>query len=207
MNEFRRGLLVVYGLLLVVACVVAAGLAWDEGRQVDIDLVNFRSVAYIDVHGGTRLAFTLLVALVALLGLLTVLIALLPSGARGRALRVIGPGGERVEIAVGALEMNLREEIECLPDVVQAWPHVRLGGKAVHSDIAVSIQPGANIAYVTGAVAHTAVAVLKEQAAPLAVHRPNISINPGTAEAEPGAPATPAPPPQGGYDAYGARDD
>ena len=213
MNEFRRGLLVVYGLLLVAACLAVIGLAWDEGRQFDIDLTNFRSVAYVEVSGGARLAFTFFLALVAFVGLLSVFIALLPSGARARSLRVTGPGGEQVEITVSALEMNLREEVEGLPDVVQAWPRVRLGGKAVHTENVVSIQPGANIAYVTGAVAHTAMAMLREQAAPLDVRRPSISVNaaapPEGGQAGAGPPAAPetAAAPATGYDAYGARDD
>lgn len=213
MNDVRRGLLVLYGLLLVVACVAVIGLVWDEGRQFDIDLTNFRAVAFVDVTGGARLAFTVFMGLLASLGLLTVMIALIPSGggARARALHVTGPGGERVEITASALEMNLRNEVEGLPDVVQAWPRVRFGGKAVHTDIAVSIQPGANIAYVSGAAAHTATAMLKDLAAPLAVHRPTITITPAAPVHEPEPaeerPGQPPMPPATGYDAFGGRDD
>jgi len=194
-SDLRRVLLAAYGVLFALAAVGLAALAWDRGSQLDIDLANFRAVAFVDTTGATRAAFTALMAVFALLGLVTAVVALLPDGPRGRAVRLRTPSGQFVEVTAAALEANLRDLLEQLPDVAAALVRVTFGRGAAHTSVAVEIQPGANIAYVTAAVAHAAAALLRDQAPGLAVARPEVRIDSSGPGAGPLAPSSPGGPP------------
>jgi hypothetical protein len=196
MNGLRRALLAAYGVLLALAAVAMAALAWDGGSQLDIDLSNFRAVSFIDTTGATRAAFTALMAVLALLGLFTAAVAFLPDGPRGRAVRLRTPSGQVVEVTAAAMEANLRELLEQLPDVTSALARITFGRGVAHTSVSVEIQPGANIAYVNAAVAHAAAALLRDQAPGLVVARPEVRID----SSGPGAPPV-APTPPGGQPA------
>jgi hypothetical protein len=201
MTGLQRSLLVAYGCALILLAAGVTALAWDSGSQLDVDLEQFRAVAFIDAEGSVRAAFTALMLVVALVGGVTVATALMrPAGPRARVVRLKTPAGDTVEITAEALERHLREELHQLPDVAEAWPRVRLGGGAVAADVTVIMHPDANLAFVSNAVAHTTVAYLREHAGTLAVHRPTVRVSaegsPAPGVSGPGASrAAPPPPP------------
>jgi len=179
MRLLRRVLLAVYSVLFVAACVGLAVLAWNQDRQLDISPDDFRFVAFISADDPAKWLFTLLMAALALFGLLTFIAALTPDRARGSRgkLRMRQAEGGTVEVTSGAIEGMLRDELERLPEIRQADPHVRLGrGGSVDTDVSAVIEPSASIAHVTNLVAVTTASTLREQVGVTNVRRPNVRI-------------------------------
>jgi hypothetical protein len=177
-NPLRRTLLVVYSLLLLAACAGLAVLAWNEDQQLDLDIGDFNLVAFIAADDAEKVALTAVLGVVALFSVLSVLVAVAgdtPGRRRGN-LRIRQSDGGTVEVTAVALEGIIRAELEALPDVRQATPRVRVDGGAVDSEVDVAIEPSANIAHVTSAVAGATARALREQVGVAEVHRPNIRI-------------------------------
>lgn len=190
MNALRRIVLAVYSLLLVAACAGLGLLAWNQDKQLDIDLENFRLTAAI-VSGDTeKWLFTAFLACIGLFGILTFLLAFMRTQSRGRGgtLRLRQADGGTVEVTADALEALIRDELERLPEIREADPEVRLVKDAVSTDITTVIEPNVSIAHVTNLVAVTTASTLREQVGVTNVRRPNVRILYDEANARPMAP-------------------
>ncbi len=181
MNGLRRAFLVLYSLLLIAAAGGLIALAWNQDRKLDLNVSDFNLQAFI-VSGDTeKWMLTIVLAVIALLGFLTLLLAVTRGGQRGGAkgtLRMRQSDGGTVEVTSGAIENLLREELERLPDVRSVSPRVRIGsGGAVETSIDAAIEPNASIAAVTNELGQGVASVLREQVGVTNVRRPNIRIS------------------------------
>jgi|GEM_PF-3417377 len=190
MNALRRIVLAVYSVLLVAACLGLALLAWNQDKQLDIDLENFRLTAAITSGDTEKWLFTAFLVCVGLFGVLTLVLAFLRdrAGSGRGTLRLRQADGGTVEVTAGALEALIRDELERLPEIRQADPEVRVVKDAVSTDITTVIEPNVSIAHVTNLVAVTTASTLREQVGVTNVRRPNVRILYDEAAARPVAP-------------------
>jgi hypothetical protein len=182
MKDLQRGLLVFYSLLLIGACVLCATLVWDQTRQLDIDLGAFRITAGITSGDTERLLFTLMLICIGFFAALSMAIAVIPMERYRPTLRIRQPNGADVEVAPPAMEAVLRDELERLPDVRQAYPVVRFTRDEVEAHLTVFLEPYATISHVAHAVQHTAEETLRERFHVTRLRRPGIHISYEVAE-------------------------
>ncbi len=178
MTTLERTLLAAYSLLLVAMAVGLTALAWDQGRQLDLDLGEFRLTSAITSGVGAKWAFSLVMALVGLFGGLTLALALRPVPGPGKGiLRLRQQDGTVVEVSAATLERRLREELELLPDVAAASARIRLWKTAIDPDIAITPAAGSHPSYIAGAVVHTTLAFLETAAPGATVRRPTLRVD------------------------------
>ncbi len=174
----ERTLLAAYSLLIVGLVVGLTALAWDQGRQLDLDLGEFRLTSAITSSVAAKWAFSMVMALVALFGALTLAIALRPSPGPGKGvLRLRQDDGTVVEVSAATLEWRLREELERLPDVATASTRIRLWKTTIDPDIAITPAPGSHPSYIASAVVHTAIAFLEAAAPGAGIRRPTLRVD------------------------------
>jgi hypothetical protein len=193
MDDWRRALLAFYSLLFAGLAALLIVLAWDGDSQLDLDLSGFRLVSFIETSGADRLLFTGLMFFIAWFALITLAMAVFREKPRYRdELVVSGPEGT-VTLTRDAVSAVLREEIEMLPVVREAFPAVRFTKDAVETDITLVLEPGANLSHAVNAVTLTAGRTISERFGARLLP-PGISVASGRGEA--GSTAfTPPPPP------------
>ena len=195
MSDLRRVALAIYSALALALCLGLVALAWDEGRQLDLDLGNFRLVSFIDAGTAAKWMFTVVLGLFAALAGLTFVLAAFPeSRARRGTVQLKQPGGARIEVDTGTLETIVKEEVERLPDVRLAQARVRVEGNALETDLAMIVEHGANIAHVSAAAAHTAASALAGQTGEAEVRRPTVRVSYDSLAAIPIGAGPPPPP-------------
>ena len=178
MTPLDRTLLAAYSLLIIALAVGLTALAWDQGRQLDLDLGGFRLTSAITSSAGAKWAFSLVTALVGLFGALTLAVALRPVPGPGKGvLRLRQEDGAVVEVSAAALERRLREELERLPDVAAASTRIRLWKTTIDPNVAITPAPGGHPSYISGAVVHTTLAVLEAAAPGATVRRPTLRVD------------------------------
>jgi len=193
MNDWRRSLLAVYSLLIVGFAALLVVLAWNDGKQLDIDLGGFRLVSFIDADGADRILFTGLMFFIAWFALMSFVIALLPDRPRYSDRLVVRMGDGEMTLTAPMVATIIREEVERLPLARQALATVRFTKDAVEPDITVVVAPGAAVSHVVNAVQITARQTLEDRFG-VKVLQPGVSI----ASAAPGSddvPYAPPPPP------------
>ena len=190
MNTWRRSLLAGYSLLTVALLGVLAALAWNQSRQLDIDLGGFRMTAGVLAGDAEKILFTLLAGMLALFALATFAIAVAPDEQRkARRLRTRDANGLVVELEAGTLESVVNRELARLPDVRGVTSTVAFVGPVVETEIAVDVGSGANLKALTGAVHHTYAAALQEAFGLRNLPPPTILVGePGPSEDPGGAP-------------------
>jgi hypothetical protein len=152
MNDWRRGLLAGYSLLLVGFSVLMIVLAWNEGRQLDIDLGGFRLVSFIDTGGANRVLFTGLMFFIAWFALITFVVALVADRPRYRDTLVVRMADGKVTLTADMVATMIREEVERLPSVRQAFVAVRFNHDRVEPDITLVLEPGSRVDHTVNAV-------------------------------------------------------
>ncbi len=199
MNVLARFYLAIYGLLLIAACGGLIALSFAENEKLDVSIGDYNLQALVITSDGARIAVTVMLVAVALLGAISLLIAFVPwhRGDHDTTVRIQRGGGGTVEITTGAIERTLADELRPLPGVREASPVVRVRGGTVESDITVSIDPGANIAEVTATVAEATGSVLREQIGATQVRRPTIRITYDEIEVRHPVARRPVSPPEG----------
>jgi len=193
MNVLRRGLLAFYSILLVAAAGGLIALAYNQDQKLDITVRHFNVQAFITSSTGEKWAFIVVMAVVIIFGLFCLMVAFMQAEEppEKRSLRLHQADGGTVEVTAAALESLLRDQLEQLPEITRADPHVRMRGGAVESDIGVVTDPGTSIASVTAAVAETTARTFREMVGVTHIRRPHVRIQHEPA----GVPATPAPAP------------
>src|SRR4051794_25847972 len=178
MNGLRRTLLVVYSMLLIAAAAGLIALTWNDDRKLDLSLGDFNLQAFVAASDNARIAATAVLAIVALIGVVSILLAFQRGERVSRGMvRLRQADGGTVEVSPSTLEGILRDDLERLSMVREATPKVRVSGGAVESDIAVTIEQGASIAQVTNTIAQATAQTLREQVGATTIRRPNIRIN------------------------------
>ena len=195
MSNLHRWLLAFYSALVIGGCAGVALLAWEQNRQLDIDLNGFRLVSSITSGNAEKWAFLFLVAVIAAFALLTLLIAVFPPGQAKRGVfRLRQPGGGVVEVTSTSLETVLRDELGRLPDVREVTARVSMVDGVIQPDVSIVIEPAAQIAHVAAAVVHVTVEALRERVGITEVRRPGVHVTyQEWDEPEPAAPGTVAP--------------
>ena len=187
MNGLRRLLLAAYSLLFAAVCVGLGALAWNQDEQLDINPGEFRFVAFISSGDTEKWAFTALMGCLVLFALLTFMVAVSRgSDPRKGTLRLRQSDGGTVEVTTASVEALLRDELESIPEIRQAYPRVRANGNAVDVDVAAVIEPSASISHVTSVVSQTSASTLREQVGITNLRRPNIRIRYDEVNARPG---------------------
>ncbi len=199
MNVLARFYLAVYGLLLIAACGGLIALSFAEDEKLDVSVGDYNLQALVITSDGARIAVTVMLVAVALLGAISLLIAFLPwhRNDRDTTVRIQRGGGGTVEITTSAIERTLADELRPLPGVREVSPVVRVRGGTVESDITVSIDAGANIADVTATVAEATGSVLREQIGATQVRRPTIRITYDEIQVRHPVSSRPVSPPEG----------
>lgn len=178
MTTLHRWLLAFYSSLLIAVCGAFALLAWDQERQLDVDLRGFRFVSSITSGESEKGAFILLLWVVAMFGVITMLVAIFPAAkARRGVFRLRQTNGTIVEVSAESLESLLEDELERLPDVRQAWASVSMVSGIIQPDVTVVIEPSAHVAHVSAAVVHHTIQTLKERVGLTHVNRPGIQVS------------------------------
>lgn len=202
MNAIRRILLVVYSVLLLVACGVLFVLAWNQEKKLDLQVRSFNLQAFIASGDYARAIFTVLLAIVALIAFLSLLAAVWRQG-RPRSkgvLQLRQEDGGIVEVSAASIEALLRDAVQSLPEIRRAEPRVDVRSGAVESRIEAIIEPSVSIAGATKRIVDTVHAALREQVGVTTVRRPVIRISYDELAARPigaypGSPPPPAAPP------------
>lgn len=178
MSVLARIFLALWGLLLVAACGGLIALSFNESEKLDVNIGNYNFQAAVTTSDGARIAVTIILVAIALIGAISVLIAFIPwrAGRSSGAIRLERAGGGTVEITSDAIEQLLADELRRLPGVRQVDPVVRAAGNTVAPEITVAIDPGANIAEVTSTVSEATGAILREQVGATQVRRPAIRV-------------------------------
>lgn len=192
MRTLSRILLALYSLVLILACAGLGVLAWNEDQKLDANVGDVNVQGFIDASDPAKWAFTGILAAVGVVGVLTFLVAV-AAGRRvsGGTLRLRQAEGGYVEVRAAGLETLLAEELQRLPDVRAARPHVRVSGGVVTTELDLVIEPSANIATVTNATAETIARVLREDVGVKDVRRPSVRIRYDEVSARPVGPAPP----------------
>lgn len=178
MTTLQRWLLVFYSSVLIAVCAALALLAWDQDRQLDVDLRGFRFVSSITSGDSEKAAFILLLWVIAMFGVITMLVAVFPAGKPKRGVfRLRQANGTVVEVSAESLESLLEDELERLPDVRQVWASVSMVSGVIQPDVTVVIEPSAHVAHVSAAVVHHTVETLKERVGLTYVNRPGIQVS------------------------------
>lgn len=198
MNVLRRVLLAFYSILLAAAAGGLIALVWNQDKKLDLTARHFNVQAFITSSTGEKWAFIVVMGLVIIFGLLTLVVAFVQGGpsSEDRPLKLHQTDGGTVEVTSSALEALLSDQLEALPLITRASPHVRLRAGAVESDITVTTDPGASIATVTAAVAETTAKTFKELVGVSHIRRPHVRIQheAGGAAVSTAAPPIGAPP-------------
>lgn len=164
MSIARRASLAVYSLALIAFCALLVVLAWEDNKQLDLDLGGFRFVAFVDAGTTERWLFTGLMFLVAWLGVLTLLIAAVRPGKRIRdRIMVTQVDGTRLEVTAAGVSGAIREEVSLLPDIVAAEAAAHFVDDAAHIAVDVTPQPWARQELVPAAVNATAMRTLRDR--------------------------------------------
>lgn len=178
MTTLQRWLLAFYSSMLIAVCAALALLAWDQERQLDVDLRGFRFVSSITSGESEKGAFILLLWVVAMFAVITMLVAVFPAGKPRRGIfRLRQANGTVVEVSAESLESLLEDELERLPDVRQVWASVSMVSGVIQPDVTVVIEPSAHVAHVSAAVVHHTVETLKERVGLTYVNRPGIQVS------------------------------
>lgn len=178
MNVLRRVLLAIYSILLIAAGGGLMALTWNTDKKLDLNIGDFNLQGFVTAGDTAKALATIVLAAIILIGLATLFLALAPGvagGSRG-TLRMRQADGGTVEVSADALESMLRDELEQLPEVREAYPRVRLSSGAVDTDTTVVIEPSANISHITGAVADATARALRENVGVTNVRRPSIRV-------------------------------
>ncbi|MCA9843093.1 MAG: alkaline shock response membrane anchor protein AmaP [Dehalococcoidia bacterium] len=199
MNLLARFFLTIYGLLLISACGGLVALSFAEDEKLDVSIGDYNLQALVITSDGARIAVTVILAAVALLGAISVLLAFLPWRRRDRdaTVKIQRGGGGTVEITTNAVERTLADELRPLPGVREVSPVVRVRGGTVETEITLSIDPGASIADVTSTVSEATGQVLREQIGATQVRRPTIRITYDEIQVRHPATTRPVTPPEG----------
>ncbi|MCC7364333.1 MAG: hypothetical protein IT303_08155 [Dehalococcoidia bacterium] len=176
MNGLRRGLLAGYSVVFIALCLGLIALAWNQDQQLDINPDGFRFVSYISSGDTEKLAFSALMACLALFGVLTLVVAIAVGDTRGGAIRARRANGTSVELDTDAVEAMLRAELQGIPEIRHVEPRVRTAGAGVDVDVAASIEPSASIAHVTDLVLRTTTAVLRDELGIGNLRRPHVRL-------------------------------
>lgn len=163
MNDWRRGILAGYSILFAGLAVLLIVLAWNDGRQLDIDLGGFQLVSFIESGGADRILFTGLMFFVAWFALITLVIAVIPERPRYRDHLVVHTPGGDVTLTAEMVATIIREEVERLPGVRQAHAAVRFVGDAVEPDITLTLEPGTGVPHAVNAAQITARHALEDR--------------------------------------------
>jgi hypothetical protein len=194
MNDWRRALLAFYSIVMVALAVLLIVLAWDDSRQLDINLDEFRLVAFIDAEGASRILFTGLMFMFAWFALITLAMALVPDRQRYRDHMVVDTAAGEMTITADMVSSVIREEVERLPGVMQAFPNVRFTKDSVEPDITLVLEPGTNVTNSVNAVAITAERAVNDRFG-VRMTQPGISLAAPSQEQVVGAPSFSPPPP------------
>jgi hypothetical protein len=177
MNSARRAFLALFSLAVIAACAGLLMLAWGD-RQLDLSSGNWHATGAIATGGNARVLFTVICGAVIALALAGLVAAVAPDrDGRRESLRLNQADGSKVRISPEALERLLREQLERLPEVVSAEPHVRLRGRMLATRADVAIRPGTSIAHATSEVANTTSQVYRELVGVTSADRPEISVH------------------------------
>jgi hypothetical protein len=178
MNFFNRFFLVIYSLLFIAACAGLIVMAWNQDQKLDIVLGSFNLQAFILSDDRDRWLFSAMMGLLAMIGVISLIMAFSRGGksASSGTVRLRATDGGVVEIDASAVEALLRSNLESLPQVRQASPHVKAAKGSVETDITVSVYPGASISDITHTVNETTANVLRQQVGATQVRRPVLHI-------------------------------
>jgi hypothetical protein len=193
MNDWRRALLAGYSVLLVGFAVLMIVLAWNDGRQLDIDLGGFRLVSFIDTGGADRILFTGLMFFIAWFALITLVVALVADRPRYRDRLVVRMADGNITLTADMVATMIREEVERLPAVRQAFVAVRFNHDQVEPDITLVLEPGSRVDHAVNAVQITARETLADRFG-LSVAPAGISLASGSRPGDE-RPYAPPPPP------------
>ena len=200
MNFFNRFFLVIYSLLFIAACAGLVVMAWNQDQKLDIVLGSFNLQAFILSNDSDRWLFTAMMGLLAMIGVISLITAFSRGGksASSGTVRLRATDGGVVEIDASAVEALLRSNLESLPQVRQASPHVKASKGSVETDITVSVYPGASISDITHTVNETTANVLRQQVGATQVRRPVLHITYDELAAVPSGRMRPQSPPSAG---------
>lgn len=164
MTTARRAALAIYSLALIAFCALLVVLAWEDRKQLDLDLGGFRLVAFVDAGTTERWLFTGLMFLVAWLGVLTFLIAVIRPAKRIRdRIMVTQVDGTRLEVTAAGVAGAIREEVSLLPDVAAAEAAAHFVDDAAHVAVDVTPRPWARPELVPAAVNAAAIRTLRDR--------------------------------------------
>ena len=190
--SMQRAFLAAYSILFAGLCVVFIALVWDQGRQLDIGIGDWQFRAFISSGGPEKWAFTVLMALFGLMAFATLVLAIAPASGRRETFRILHPDGSVIEVRAEALEALVLDEVQRLPDVRRAEVYIDFEGKLVLCEVDATLDPAANVSYMTQAINFAVARVLEGQVGLGAVRRPAIRFS-FVEEATP----LPPPPPEG----------
>jgi hypothetical protein len=155
MNELNRTIIVLVAAAWIIVGAVVIFLTW-AAPQESIDAL-FDVVEFLDDNQTTagQLIFTLGALAVITLALLVIVIELGPEE-QVSELKVEQAGATTI-IPAEALRLRLREALVAIPEITDADVRVKSAGKGVAATLDLTVNPTANIAYVTQEAARVVV--------------------------------------------------
>lgn len=184
MNAVVRLLVLLYSALWVAACGGLAALAWNQDRQLDLRVQEFRLVAYVDSTTTEKWALTGVLAVLALGGIGAMILAV-RRGARGSrgTVRWRQADGSMLEMPATTIEAMLRDALRQLPGVRETRPIVRAAKGTVSTELRLTIDGTTTVSDVSHAASDITFRVLREQVGALDVKRPVVRVDyvPGVA--------------------------